>query len=132
MELNLKIAGVLLIGLALLHIGFPRRFQRNAELAGLSLLSRQIMYVHTLFVALTILLIGVLCVSSAGDLVNTTLGRRVCLGLALFWLTRLVIQFFGYSSELWRGKVFETVIHIAFSVFWVYLTATFVLAWLGW
>ena len=132
MELNLKIAGVLLIGLALLHIGFPRRFQWKAELAGLSLLSRQIMYVHTLFVALTILLVGVLCVSSAGDLVNTTLGRRVCLGLALFWLTRLVIQFFGYSSELWRGKVFETVIHIAFSVFWVYLTATFVLAWLGW
>jgi hypothetical protein len=128
MELNLKIAGILQIALALLHARFPKRFGWKEELAPLSLLNRQVMYVHTFFIALTVFLIGLLCVTSAGDLINTALGRRVSLGLAIFWITRLVIQFFGYSSELWRGKTFETVIHIVFSLLWVYLSLTFATA----
>lgn len=126
MELNLKIAGLLQIGLALLHAFFPRRFRWKEELVSLSLLSRQIMYVHTLFVALTVLLIGVLCLTSASDLINTSLGRRIALGLAIFWLVRLYIQFFGYSSKLWKGKAFETTIHVVFSIFWIYLSVTFI------
>jgi hypothetical protein len=126
MELNLKIAGILQIGLALIHAGFPRHFGWKEELAPLSLLSRQVMYVHTFFIALTVFLMGVLCITSANDLITTALGRRVALGLAIFWLIRLVIQFFGYSSDLWRGKTLETVIHIVFSIFWGYLSATFV------
>ncbi|MEP6789640.1 MAG: hypothetical protein ABJB40_14470, partial [Acidobacteriota bacterium] len=88
-------------------------------------------YVHTLFIALTILLIGLLCLFSAGDLVNTQLGKRICLGLAIFWGTRLLIQFFGYSSELWKGKVFETVMHILFSILWIYISMIFVAVWLA-
>lgn len=129
MELNLKIIGVLQIGLALLHAFFPRHFRWKEELSGLSLLSRQIMYVHTLFIALMIFLMGVLCLTSTGELISTSLGKRVCLGLALFWITRLLIQFFGYSSELWRGKVFETTIHVIFSILWLYLTATYAIVW---
>ena len=126
MELNLKIAGILQIGLALIHALFPRRFGWKEELMALSLLSRQIMYVHTLFVALTVFLIGILCLTSASDLINTALGRRIALGLGIFWVIRLYIQFFGYSSELWRGKGFETAIHILFSTFWIYLSVTFI------
>lgn len=126
MELNLKIAGLLQIGLALLHAFFPRRFRWKEELASLSLLSRQIMYVHTFFVALTVFLIGVLCLTSSADLINTTFGRRIALGLAVFWLIRLYVQFFGYSSKLWKGKAFETTIHIIFSIFWIYLSCTFI------
>ena len=129
MELNLKIIGVLQIGLALLHAFFPRYFRWKEELSGLSLVSRQMMYVHTLFIGLMVLLMGVLCVTSTTELVSTKLGNRVCLGLALFWITRLMIQFFGYSSELWRGKSFETAIHVTFSVLWVYLTATYAGVW---
>ncbi len=125
MELHIKIIGVLLIGLAFLHAFFPRRFRWKEELAGLSLLSRQIMYVHTLFIALTILLMGVLCLTSADELVNTQFGRRICLGLAIFWTTRLLVQFFGYSSELWRGRPFETVMHVIFSLLWLYLSGIF-------
>jgi hypothetical protein len=32
----------------------------------------------------------------------------VALGCGLFWLARLLVQFFGYSAQLWRGKGFET------------------------
>jgi hypothetical protein len=125
LEINLQIAGLVQIALALIHGAFPKRFRWKEEFASVSLLSRQIMYVHTLFVALVVFLMGVLCFTSAPDLISTSLGKRVCLGLGVFWGLRLAIQFFGYSSELWRGKRLETSIHIIFSILWVYLTATF-------
>jgi hypothetical protein len=131
MELNLKIAGVLQIALATLHAFFPRRFRWKDEFTQVGLLSRQMMYVHTFFIALIILLMGLLCLTSPEDLARSPFGKRVALGLAFFWTARLVIQFFGYSSELWRGKKFETVVHIVFSIFWVYLSATFIFAWLA-
>jgi hypothetical protein len=36
-------------------------------------------------------------------------------------------QFFGYSSQLWRGKPFETFAHIAFTLFWAWLTTLFLI-----
>lgn len=86
-------------------------------------------YVHTLFIALVLFLMGILCITSSAEIVGTVLGHRVALGLGIFWLIRLLIQFFGYSSKLWKGKVFETTIHIIFSVFWTYLTVVFFSIW---
>jgi hypothetical protein len=131
METQLKIIGAMFVGLAFMHVFFPRRFKWKEELSVLSLLTRQIMYVHTLFIALIILLMGLLCLSSAGDLLNTALGKRVLLGMAMFWGVRLMIQFVGYSSELWKGKRFETAIHIIFSIAWTYFTAVFAIGWWG-
>lgn len=131
MELHFKIIGVLLIGLALMHIPFPKQFRWKEELRPLSLLNREMMYVHTLFIALMILLMGFLCLFSSNDLVSTQLGRRVSLGMGIFWVTRLFIQFFGYSSELWKGKVFETTMHILFSILWIYFSVIFVAVWLA-
>jgi len=125
MELHIKIAGALMVALALLHAVFPRRFRWKEELAPLSLLSRQIMYVHTFFIALTVLLMGALCITSAEELENTELGKRIAAGLALFWTVRLLIQFFGYSSALWKGKTFETTAHIFVSILWLYFSIVF-------
>ena len=127
MQTPLEITGALLIGLALLHAVFPRHFRWREETAGLNLLTRQILYVHTFFIALTVFLMGLLCLTSAADLIQTPLGRRICLGLGVFWGIRLVIQLFGYSSKLWRGKPFETLAHVAFTLFWIWLTALFLI-----
>lgn len=125
MELHLNLIGFSLVGLAFVHIGFPARFEWKKELQDVSLINRQMMYIHTLFIGLMLLLVGILCLTSASDLVQTPLGKRVCAGLSIFWGIRLYVQFFGYSSKLWRGKTFETVMHIVFSVYWSYLTAVF-------
>ena len=127
MQTPLEITGALLIGLALLHAVFPRYFRWREETAGLNLLTRQILYVHTFFIALTVFLMGLLCLTSAADLIQTPLGRRISLGLGVFWGIRLVIQLFGYSSKLWRGKPFETLAHVAFTLFWIWLTALFLI-----
>ena len=128
MKTLIEITGCLLIALALLHAVFPRHFRWREETASLGLLTRQILYVHTLFIALTVGFIGLLCVTSADDLMRTSLGRRICIGLAMFWGIRLAVQFFGYSRELWRGKRFETTIHVLFALFWAFLTGLFALA----
>lgn len=131
MHLHLSITGILLVALALLHVVFPRYFRWKATTASLERVTREILYVHTFFIAFTVLLMGLLCLSSAELLLSTVLGKRICLGLAVFWTTRLFFQFFGYSAELWKGKRFETIIHIAFSFLWLYLSTIFWLAGVG-
>lgn len=125
MEIHLKVIGILLIVLAFIHVIFPKYFNWKQELASLSLINKQMMTIHTFFIALTVFLIGVLCVTSASEIIETSLGRKLALGLGLFWGIRLVIQFFGYSPELWKGKTFETIVHIVFSCLWIYLTIVF-------
>lgn len=83
------------------------------------------MQVHMFFLAFFLLLIGLLCVTSATDLITTSLGKTICLGLAIFWGIRLFFQWFVYSSELWKGKSFETVMHALFTVLWGYLIWVF-------
>ncbi len=121
-------AGGLLVALALLHVAFPRYFRWKETTASLEPVTREILYVHTFFIAFIVLLMGVLCLSSTQLLLTTELGHRICLGLAVFWTTRLFFQFFGYSSKLWKGKRFETIVHIVFSGLWLYLSAIFWLA----
>ncbi len=128
MEALIKISGVLMIVLALLHAVFPRYFKWKEELRSITLLTRQIHYIHTFFIALTVLLIGLLCLGGASELLHTPFGRKVCLGIFVFWFCRLIIQFFGYSFSLWKGKPFETAVHIAFSLLWLFLSAVFGLA----
>ena len=125
MELHIKIIGTLLIVLALFHIIFPKYFNWQKELSSLSLINRQVMYVHTFFIAFGVFLMGLLCVTSSSELIETNLGRKIVLGLGVFWTIRLVIQFFGYSPKLWRGKTFETIVHVLFSAFWGYISFVF-------
>jgi hypothetical protein len=129
MQIHLKIIGVLLTALALAHIFFPKYFNWDTELKSLSLINRQMMNVHTFFVALTVLLMGILCLTSFTELIATNFGKKISLGFGIFWMFRLFIQFFGYSKELWKGKFFETAIHISFSIFWMYLSTVFLIIW---
>lgn len=125
--LHLKIIGILLILLGLMHLAFPKYFRWKQELGSLSLINRQMMVIHTFFVALVVFLMGLLCLLNPDDLENTALGKSVSLGLAIFWIFRLLIQFFGYSPLLWKGRRFETSVHIIFSIFWIYVSSVFLI-----
>jgi len=126
MEIHIKIIGVLFILLALIHLLFPKRFNWNTELRSLNLLNRQIMIIHTFFIGLTVFMMGILCLTCSYDLVHTTFGKKISLGLGIFWTIRLYIQFFGYSTELWKGKRFETCVHVVFSLMWTYVSFVFI------
>ena len=125
MEFQLTTIGYLLILLALVHIIFPKYFNWEEELNHLSLINKQVMQVHTFFIALTVLLMGILCVTSATEIITTSLGKKISFGLGIFWTCRLLIQLFGYPSKLWKGKFFETIVHILFLILWSFLSLTF-------
>jgi hypothetical protein len=125
MDLQLQITGVLFIALAFVHLIFPKYFNWEKELQSLSLINRQLMWVHTVFIALMVFLMGLFCITSSHELIETGLGKKIALGLAIFWTVRLLFQFFGYSSQLWKGKAFETTVHIVFSLFWLYVSVLF-------
>ncbi|NCT75826.1 MAG: hypothetical protein GXC78_14910 [Chitinophagaceae bacterium] len=125
MIIQLKATGLLLILLGIFHAFFPGYFEWKKELKPLSLINRQMMYVHTFFIGVTVALMGLLCLLVPNELLETKLGKYIAAGLCLFWLLRCLIQFFYYSSSLWRGRRFETIIHIFFSLLWIYLSTLF-------
>jgi hypothetical protein len=127
MEMHLKIIGWLLMLLALIHGIFPRYFNWKNEFSSLSLINREMMYVHTFFIAFVVFLMGILCVTCSIEIVETALGKKLALGLCVFWAVRFFTQFFGYSSALWKGKRFETVVHVVFSLLWAYVSVVFFL-----
>lgn len=113
-----------------MHIIIPKYFNWEQELVPLSLITKQIIYVHTFFIAFVILLIGLLCLTYSHQLVHDPFGRVISFGLFGFWLTRLIFQFFVYSPKVWRGKRFETVMHVIFSITWLYFTMVFLFSYL--
>ncbi|RYY53119.1 MAG: hypothetical protein EOO09_19115 [Chitinophagaceae bacterium] len=125
MALHLKIAGAILVFLALVHVVFPIYFKWKEELQRISLINRQLIQVHTFFIALTVFLMGLLALSYPDELQQAGMGTGICLALGLFWSVRFVIQFTGYSSRLWKGKRFETIVHVLFAFIWAYLSFVF-------
>jgi hypothetical protein len=126
MEIHYKIIGALLIFLAAIHLFFPRYFEWKVQLQSLSLINRQMMTVHTFFIAFAVFLTGLLCLLCATELVNTNLGKTMSLGLGIFWAVRLFFQLFIYSRDLWRGRKLETTIHVLFTVLWIYFSTVFI------
>jgi hypothetical protein len=126
LALHLKICGGLLILLAALHPAFARRFQWREELAVVSLFTRQVFWVHALFIALILVQFGIASLVFASALLErTVLARVVLAGFVIFWATRLFVQHFVYSPALWRGNRLHTAMHIVFTGFWAYLVAVY-------
>ena len=125
MEIHFYIIGSLLILLAFVHVVFPKYFNWKEELDKLSLMNHQMMKVHTFFIALTVFLMGLLLLLSTNDLLTTQLGKTIIVGFAIFWTIRFFMQLFVYSSKLWKGKIFETTVHVFFTFFWMYVSSVF-------
>jgi hypothetical protein len=134
LELHLKICGVLLIILGALHPAFARYFRWKEDLLRVSLLTRQVFWVHTLFIVLILIQFGILSLAFAHVLVERSLLAKIVLaGLVSFWSVRLLAQHLIYSPALWRGNRFNTIMHLVFSGLWTYFAATYGVAlWNQW
>jgi len=129
LQIHLQIAGCLLVLLGLSHALMNRYFGWGKELAGISSLTRQIFFVHTFFIALGVILGGAVSLALPAELLSPArLNRAILAGMAFFWFCRLLAQFFAYDSAIWRGNPTRTRIHVAFSLLWSYVTATYSLA----
>ncbi|HKN22696.1 MAG TPA: hypothetical protein VJX73_14830 [Terracidiphilus sp.] len=130
--LHLRIVGALLAMLGLSHVFFNRFFGWEQELDTVSLLTRRVFYVHTFFIALGLVLIGAGSLFFASQLLEpNALSRAVLVAMVVFWLCRMLAQWFVYDAAIWRGDSFRTVMHIVFSALWIYVTATYGAALVG-
>jgi hypothetical protein len=126
---NVRVVGVFMAILVVVNLFVPGRLHWREEMARLSLVNRQIFEVHSIFIVLTLALVSALLLTSGDTLLQRTrLSRAVLIGLTVFWALRMLMQWFYYSPDVWRGDRFNTVVHYVFSGAWVYVTTTFAAA----
>lgn len=126
LPLLLRIAGVGLIALALLHIPIGRHLKWRDDVARLTSVNATIFHVHTFFICLVLVLMGLPCVLDPhAFLERSRAGAWAAWSLAFFWAVRLYCQWFVYRADLWRGKRMETGMHWWFTFVWLALTALF-------
>ena len=124
--LALRLAGVILLVLAVAHVPIANRLEWRTDAQRLSPVNRQVMLVHAFFVALTVGLMGVLTLGWAATLATPSpLGAPLAAGLTIFWAVRLWFQWFVYDHALWRQRPFETRVHVLFTILWTYLTVVY-------
>ena len=100
LELLIFIGGILHFGVLLASAAVPKVLDWKASLGKLDGLSRQLVWVHGLFIVFVIVGFGLLSVLFAGDLVTgTPLARGMCFFIAFFWAARLVVQFFVVDAK---------------------------------
>lgn len=126
---HLHLVGALLLMLGISHAFFDRYFGWEQELKSVSLLTRQVFYVHTFFIGLGVVLAGAGSLLYADALIQPgVLNRAILAAMATFWLCRLFAQFLAYDAAIWRGNRFRTIMHATFAVLWCYVTATYGIA----
>jgi hypothetical protein len=122
----LRIAGTGLILLAFLHIPIARYLNWRGEAARMSELNATVFHVHTLFLCLVLVGMGLpALIEPSVFLTPTAAGRWGTWSLTVFWLIRLIFQWTTYRPAWWKGKRFETSMHWFFTVVWSYLASVF-------
>ena len=122
----LRIAGAGLIGLAFLHLPIARYLKWHEEAARMSELNATVFHVHTFFVCVVLVAMGLpALIDPAIFLTPTRAAGWGTWSLTVFWSLRFVFQWTTYRPEWWKGKPFENSMHWFFSFVWLYLVFVF-------
>lgn len=126
LSILLRVAGAGMITLSLLHFPMATKLGWREDAARLSPMNESVFHVHTFFVCLVLVMMGLPClIQPEVFLVPSKAGAWVTWSIALFWALRLYCQFFVYRADLWRGKLMETTVHWISVGTWTALTAVF-------
>jgi hypothetical protein len=125
----LRIGGLVHFGVLGVTAFVPRMLNWRAELAVLSPFMRRLVWVYGVFISLVIAGFGSLSLLHAEALAGgLPLARSVCAFIAIFWLARLVVQFFVFDARpLFRRRVLKYGYH-GLTVVFVYLVVVYGLA----
>jgi hypothetical protein len=94
MKIMLQLAGMLQLSILIASAFVPRIFDWRHNLAGLNAFLRQLFWVYGTFIVLVIIGFAVLTLFHAGSIAaGEPVARSLGAFIAIFWLTRLVVQF---------------------------------------
>jgi hypothetical protein len=113
LETFLRVIAVAQIALAALSLSLSQILHWKPEIDRMPLLLREVFEIHTWFIALTLVIWGVLTWSFSGEMTQapTPLSRWLCGAIGFFWGLRSVLQWTHYSPSHWRGNPSRTAIH---------------------
>ncbi len=122
----LQLAGALQISLLIAGATMARAVEMPKHLATLPPLLRRLYWVYFAFIALSLLGFGLVTLSSAEALAaGGTLARAFCTFILLFWLARLVVQFFVLDVRPYLHHWFYRAGYHLLTVVFIYLTAVY-------
>lgn len=125
---HLRIAGLIMLALAAVYPVYPRRFGWARQLEAVSLLVRQIFFVHIGFILLLLTMQGVLLAAYPSVVMEpNNAAIALAIGMTVFWVYRLIAQIFIFDRTLWTGQRLHAFVHVVFLMLWIYLTC--VCAW---
>jgi hypothetical protein len=100
LDLLILFGGVLHFGILLASARVPKVLDWKASLGKLDRLSRQLIWVHGVFIVLVIVGFGLISVVYPTNLAaGSPLARGMCLFIAVFWALRLLVQFFVFDAK---------------------------------
>ncbi|HEX5791292.1 MAG TPA: hypothetical protein VFY13_09055 [Luteolibacter sp.] len=104
LEIALRFAGLVLVGLVAANFVAAKRFGYRANLAGCDTIVRQIFHVHCAYIIAIIAGLALLCLGWPQLLLDGGTGRVVSAFFALFWASRVVVQLTYYDRSLRRAE----------------------------
>ena len=125
----IQLGGILQFGILIASALVPGVLNWRAELRKLSPMTRHLVWVHGIFIVLTIIALATLSVINATSLATgALLARSVCAFIATFWAARLVLQFALFDPKPYLTTPVLKIGYHALTVVFMYLAATFAYA----
>jgi hypothetical protein len=107
MKTWLVIGGLLHFVILIASALTPRVLDWRANLASLHPFLRRLFWVYGSFIVIVIISFGTLTLLRADELASTVpLARSICAIIAIFWLARLLVQFFVFDARPFLTTMF--------------------------
>jgi phosphoglycerol transferase MdoB-like AlkP superfamily enzyme len=128
----LRLAGVSLLVLALLHAALWRTFRWGSEITRLSPINARVFVVHLIFIAFVLAALGLLSLLRPDLLLaKSDLARLLLYGIVAFWVVRLLFQPLVFDGALKEGWTSHPIVRIGANLLWAAYVAVYGAALLG-
>jgi len=124
----LIVAAIAQLAIAGLNLRLVRILDWKEPLRQIPLLLREVFYVHSWFISVTLTIFGVLTLRFAPEMSSNPVARWLAVAIGCFWGFRTLLQVGYYSSTHWRGNLRRTIIHVVLLVIYGGMTVTYLLA----
>jgi len=122
-QTSIQLAGTLQLIIAAANFFAPAKFHYRENLTKVSPIIRQIFTVHSIYIVLVLIGLGLICLLFPDDLCGASaLGKFLCGFLAIFWGLRVALQFTYYDRAVKQENPLGT---LCFGTAFIYLAVIF-------
>lgn len=123
---QLRLVGAVLILLGLSHAAMPRVLDWPSHFTGLPALTRRILHLHTFFIAVMCVLLGLVPLVLTDELLAPDrLGTAVLVAECAFWGIRWCAQFVAFPAAIWRSSRLYVVGYLGTAGLWTWVVVVF-------